>query len=72
MPVSQTEGYFESPLYNLGQKVGDKFTKLSKIGFFMECFTADFLQFLSKNVKILLFGGRLGTRHQIQAFQGFS
>ena len=28
--------------YNLGQKVGDKFTKLSKIGFSMECFTADF------------------------------
>ena len=24
---------------NLGQKVGDKFTKLSKIGFSMECFT---------------------------------
>ena len=28
---------------NLGQKVGEKFTKLSKIGFSMECFTADFL-----------------------------
>ena len=24
--------------YNLGQKVVDKFTKLSKIGFAMECF----------------------------------
>ena len=33
---------------NLGQKVGDKFTKLSKIGFSMECFTADFLQFFTK------------------------
>ena len=31
--------------YNRGQKIGDKFTKLSKIGFSMECFTADFLQF---------------------------
>ena len=28
--------------YNLGQKVGDKFTKLSKIGFSMESFKADF------------------------------
>ena len=38
---------------NLGPKVGDKFKKLSKIGFSMECFTADFLQFfLPKNVKI--------------------
>ena len=31
--------------YNIGQKVVDKFTKLSKKGFSMECFTADFLQF---------------------------
>ena len=29
--------------YNLGRNVGDKFTKLSKISFEMECFTADFL-----------------------------
>ena len=29
-------------MYNLGQKVGDKFTKLNKIGFPMECCTADF------------------------------
>ena len=57
---------------NLGQKVGDKLTKLSKIGFSMEWFKADFLQFFTKNVKIWLFVGRLGTRHQIQAFQGFS
>ena len=27
---------------NNGQKVGDKFTKLSKIGFSMDCFTTDF------------------------------
>ena len=47
-------------------------TKLSKIGFSMEWFTADFLQFFTKNVKIWLLVGRLGTRHQIQAFQGFS
>ena len=36
----------------------------------MECFTADFLQFLPKNVKIWLLGGRLGTCNQTQAFQG--
>ena len=41
---------------NLGQGVGDKFTKLSKKGFSMERFTADFL---------------MGTRHKIQAFRGF-
>ena len=46
--------------------------KLSKIGFSVECFTADFLQFFTKNVKIWVLIGRLGTRYQIQAFQGFS
>ena len=29
-------------ILNLGQMVVDKFTKLSKIGFPTECFTADF------------------------------
>ena len=47
-------------------------TKLSKVGFSVECFTADILQFLPKNVTIWLLVGRLGTRHQIQAFQQFS
>ena len=47
--------------------------KIKQIGFSMdECFTADFLQFLLKKVKICLLGGRLGTRPQIQAFQEFS
>ena len=59
--------------YNLGQEDADKFTKLSKIGFFMEFFTAKFLRFFTeKNIKIWLLGGRLDTRHRIQAFQGFS
>ena len=31
-----------------------------------------FFDFLPKNVKIWLSVGRLGTRHQIQVFQGFS
>ena len=39
-----------------GQKVGDKFTKLSKLGFSMEYFTADFLQFFTKNCQSLAFG----------------
>ena len=56
---------------NFGQKVGDKLTKLSKIGFSMECFTAGFLRFFTKTSQNLAFVGRLGTRHQIQAFQGF-
>ena len=58
--------------HNLEQKVGDKFTKVSKTDFSMECFTADFMQcFISKYVKIWLSGGRLGTRHQAQTVQGF-
>ena len=43
-----------------------------KIGFSMECFTADFLQFSSTIVKICFFGGRHGTCHQFQAFRGSS
>ena len=38
----------------------------------MECFTADFLRVLNEHVKIWLLGVRLGTHHQIQAFQEFS
>ena len=55
-----------------GQKVAYKFTKLSEIGFCMECFGADFSRVFNENVKIWLLGVRLGTRNQIQAFQGFS
>ena len=49
---SITESCLLITMYNLGQKVGDKFAKLSKIGFSMECFTAAFLRFLLKNLKI--------------------
>ena len=38
----------------------------------MECFTDDFLRLFRLNDKICLFGGRLGTRNQIQALEGFS
>ena len=35
-------------IYNLKQKIGDKFTRLSKTGFSMECFTVDFFHFFAK------------------------
>ena len=34
--------------YNLGQRVGDKFTKLNEIGFSVECFTVDFLRLFTE------------------------
>ena len=34
--------------FNLGQRVGDKFIKLSKIGFSMDCFTAHFLRLFTE------------------------
>ena len=34
--------------HNHGQRVVNKFTKLSKIGFCMECFTAEFWDFVMK------------------------
>ena len=43
-------------VYNLGQKVGNKFTNLSKISFSMEWFTAGFLQFFTKKRQNLDFG----------------
>ena len=43
-----------------------------KTGLSMECFAVDCLQFFQKNVKTWFLDGQLGTRHQIQAFQGFS
>ena len=45
-----------SSSYNLGQKVVDKFTKLSKTGFSIECFTADILPFFPENRQNLEFG----------------
>ena len=46
--------------YNLGQKSADKLTKLSKIGFSMECFTADFLPFYTKKRENLACGCTAG------------
>ena len=45
-----------SSSYNLGQKVVDKFTKLSKTGFSIEYFTADILRFFPENRQNLEFG----------------
>ena len=55
-----------------GQNIVDKFLNLSKIDGSLECFTADFSQFFSTNIKIWLLGGWLVTIHQFQAFKGFS
>ena len=46
--------------YNLEQKVADKFTKLSKIDFSMDCFTADFLRRFTKKRQNLVFGRTSG------------
>ena len=46
--------------YNLGQKFGDKLTKLNKIGFSMECFTADFFRFFPEKRQNLAFGWTAG------------
>ena len=59
--------YFRS--YNLRQKIVGKFTKLSDIGFPLECFSTGFLRFSSTNVKICILVGQLG---KIQAIQGLS
>ena len=40
---------------DLGQRIGDKFTKLSKISFSMNYVTADFLQFLTGKHQNLAF-----------------
>ena len=46
-----TRNYRTEKTYNYGQKVVEKFTKLSKIGFSMECFAADFLWLASENFR---------------------
>ena len=46
--------------HNLGQKVGKNFTKFSKIGFPMECFIADFLEFFTKKRRNLAIGWTAG------------
>ena len=43
---------------NLGQKLGDKLTKLSEIGFAMECFTSEIFVIFSQKCQNLAFGLR--------------
>ena len=65
----RNENVFPQTILDIGLQINlHKFTKLSKAGFSVERFRADFWRFSSTNVKICLWGGRLGTRHQIQAF----
>ena len=45
---------------NLGEGVRDRFTDLSKIGFSMECFAADFLRFFTKKRQTLALGCAAG------------
>ena len=49
------------PQTNFFQNVEDKFMKLSKIGFSMKCFTADFPQYFSTEVNICLLADQLAT-----------
>ena len=46
-----TRNYKTEKTYSYGKNVVDKFTKLSKIDFSVECFEADFLRLTSENVK---------------------
>ena len=48
------------------------FPKLSDIGFFSECFTADFSQFCSTTVKTCHLGARLSTFPSIPSISGIS
>ena len=57
--------------YNLRQNIVDKFTKISKLGFSMECLAADFLHFYGTALSICLFGVQLGTPLRLPAFQDF-
>ena len=64
--------FFAKHVCNLGQKVGDKFTKLSKTDFSIECFTADFLQFFTKKSQNLAFGWTTGNWPSNPSISGIS
>ena len=61
--------YFKNG-YNLGQKVGAKFTKLSEIGFLMEFFTTDFLQPFRKKRQNLTFRWAAGCSPSNSSISG--
>ena len=56
--------------YNLGKKVGDKFTKLSKIGFSIDCFTAAFLLLFTEKRQNLAFGWTAGYSPSNRSISG--
>ena len=58
----------KQPIYNFGQNILDKSTKL---GFSMEYFTAEFLQFWRTAVKIFFWVAGWLLFFQFQAFQRF-
>ena len=62
--IFRTESFFSGENlfqnYDLGQKVGDKFMKLSKKGFSMDCFTTDFSRFFTKKRQNLALGWTAG------------
>ena len=55
---------------NHGRKVGDKFTKLNKTGFSMECFTPDFLKFFIKKRQNLAIGWTAGYSPSYPSISG--
>ena len=59
------------PAENLDQNIWDKLTKVSKISFSRDCFTADFWEFSSKIIKILFVAGPLGNFLQLLKFTNF-
>ena len=52
---------FSKITYSLGQNIADKSTKVSNIGFSVECFTTNVLQICSTTAKICSLGNRLST-----------
>ena len=62
----------KQPIYNFGQNILDKSTKLINIGFSMEYFTAEFLQFWRTAVKMFLLGSRLVTLLSIPSISEIS
>ena len=58
---------FSALSYNLGQKIVDRFTKLSKIGFSTKYSVVDSSRFFSTNGKICVLASRLGTDHRKQS-----
>ena len=56
---------------HLGQKIVDKFMKLSKISFSMECYTADFCNFPEQMLKIYLLGGAWILAFKFKHFRVF-